>query len=189
MARRALVLALLSCACDRVLAIEEAAVDPELTPTADPCGAYCDAVLGNCWGSDAVYASRELCLGVCATLSPGDSQATSGNNLMCRLHAAELAIAEPAYYCPIAGPGGNGVCGDNCEGLCGLVSRVCGAFADTTGCLEQCAQLDDLGTFSADPSRGQGRGPHVQCRLYHAVVAVLEPDRHCSHALGAAPCD
>jgi hypothetical protein len=184
-----LALLLLVCGCDRVLAIEEATVDPQLTSSQDPCDAYCDAVLDNCSGKDAVYSTRDVCLGVCQNLPRGEPGATSGNSLACRQHAAELASAEADFYCPIAGPGGNGICGDDCESLCQLVDAVCSDFGDTSSCLDECGALQDLGTFSVDPAADQGHGGHVQCRLYHVSVATLEPDRHCTHALGAGPCN
>jgi hypothetical protein len=189
---RAFITMLCVCACDSVLGIEEATVDPGLASVQDVCAAYCDTVIENCTGEHAVYASRDACLLLCAHMPPGEPGATSGHSVECRLHAAELAPVETPFYCPGAGPGGNGVCGDNCESLCQLVQQVCTGdnqgFPDESACLDDCAALTDLGTFATDPGANLVRGPHLQCRLYHLIGAALEPDRHCRHALGEAPC-
>jgi hypothetical protein len=177
------------CACESVLSIEEATVDPALDQTDAPCDRYCDRAIENCQGQDAVYTSKDVCLSLCASMPPGDPGATTGHSAQCRLHAAELAPAEPSFYCPGAGPGGNGVCGDNCETFCQMIELVCTGentgYADRDACLTDCAAVPDLGTFSLDPAP---RGATIQCRLYHLTNATFEPDRHCSHALGASPC-
>lgn len=177
-------------ACENLLSIEPATIDPALDTTAvPPCARYCELAVENCRGQDAVYSSRDVCMALCPSMPPGEPGSTSGHGVQCRLHAAELAPAEPAFYCPAAGPGGNGVCGDNCESYCQLVGLVCrgddAGYADEAACLADCATLPDLGTFAIDPSP---RGQLVQCRLYHLTNASFEPDRHCSHALGGSPC-
>jgi hypothetical protein len=186
---RLLLLLFCTCACERVLSIDEATIDPALDQTEDSCNRYCDLVMTNCQGQDAVYSSRDGCLTLCANMPAGERGATFGNSVQCRMHAAELAPAEPAFYCPGAGPGGNGVCGDNCESFCQLVGLVCSGenagYADDDACWSDCTALPDLGTFTIDPAP---RGAMVQCRLYHLTNATLEPDRHCSHALGGSPC-
>jgi len=177
------------CACESVLSIEEATVDPALDQAQAPCQRYCDLVTENCQGHDAVYTSKDVCLSLCGSMPPGEPGMTSGHSVQCRLHAAELAPAEPSFYCPGAGPGGNGVCGENCESFCQLVALVCSGenagYADEEACFSDCTAVSDLGTFSIDPAP---RGAMIQCRLYHLTNATFEPDRHCSHALGASPC-
>jgi hypothetical protein len=189
---RTLALAVGLCACENVLSIEEATIDPALDrrdTMQDPCSRYCDLVAENCREQDAVYSSREGCLSLCASMPAGEPGVTSGHSVQCRLYAAELAPAEPSFYCPGAGPGGNGVCGDNCESFCQLVALVCtgenSGYGDEEQCRTDCYSLSDLGTFAISPAP---RGPQLQCRLYHLTNATLEPDRHCSHALGASPC-
>jgi hypothetical protein len=156
------------------------------------CERYCLTVTESCSGTFAVYTSLATCREVCRALPPGQAGDTRGNSVECRLHAARVASNEPAHYCPTAGPGGNGVCGSNCEGLCRIRASVCGAFveADEATCLSDCEELPDLGHYSTDVKAGQYGGPHVQCRLYHVSAAALEDaEQHCPHVDGAAPCN
>ncbi len=177
------------CACERVLDIDEATIDPALDDSQDGCSKYCDLVMENCQAEDAVYSSHDACMSLCANMPAGDRGATAGNSVQCRLRAAELAPAEPSFYCPGAGPGGNGVCGENCESFCQMIGLVCSGdnagYADEDACLSDCVALPDLGTFSLAPAP---RGAMIQCRLYHLTNATIEPDRHCAHALGGSPC-
>lgn len=156
------------------------------------CERYCSTVTEHCTGSFAVYTSYGTCLAVCDRLPEGTEGARTGNSLQCRLGAAQSAKGEVPHYCPIAGPGGNGVCGTNCESLCSLRARVCAGFSagDLESCSSECAKLQDLGNYSTDLDVGQYAGPHVQCRLYHlSAAAADDPEQHCSHVDGAAPCD
>jgi hypothetical protein len=156
------------------------------------CERYCTAVMKNCTGQFAVYSGADRCMAVCAALPEGTAGDEVGGSVQCRLAAAERAPLEVPHYCPIAGPGGNGVCGSNCEGFCRIVNEVCtGAnkqFSDDEACAMECAQLADLGTFSTDLDLDHYEGPHVQCRLYHASAASIQPGDHCGHAGGDPPC-
>jgi hypothetical protein len=155
------------------------------------CEQYCSAVMSNCTGAFAVYTSYDTCLSVCVDLPAGQPGDRNINSVQCRLHAALIAGDEVPHYCPIAGPGGNGECGTNCEGLCGLRAQICAQYADVAvdACLRSCSQINDLGTYSTDPNLGQYGGPHVQCRLYHvSAAAVDDAEDHCLHVDGASPC-
>ena len=155
------------------------------------CEQYCGVVTKNCTGAFAVYTSYTTCLAVCAALPEGMPGDSGLNSVQCRLHAASIATDEVPHYCPIAGPGGNGECGSNCESLCGLREQICADYKDSdlTSCLESCAMLQDLGTYSTDLDLDQYRGPHVQCRLYHvSAAAVADAPQHCRHVDGARPC-
>lgn len=157
------------------------------------CETYCSTVMDNCTGSFAVYGAIEVCLAACQHLPLGEAGDEDTNTVFCRLGAAQAAPAEPSFYCPAAGPGGNGVCGSNCEGLCSLAEGVCvgpwSQWPSIEECLSACSELPDLGTYSTDPADELYKGPHVQCRLYHSSSAALEdPDVHCAHVGGAAPC-
>lgn len=155
------------------------------------CDQYCTAVMANCTAAFAVYTSYATCLSVCAALPEGALGARTGNSVQCRLRAAVAAKDEVPHYCPIAGPGGNGVCGSNCESLCGLRGKVCSKYGTVTlqTCLSDCAKLQDLGNYSTSLDVGQYKGAHVQCRLYHASAAAADdPEQHCPHADGAPPC-
>jgi hypothetical protein len=156
------------------------------------CEQYCDVVAASCQGVFAVYTSRETCLAVCAALPEGEPDDDRGNSVECRLRAARYARDEAAHYCPIAGPGGNGHCGSNCEGLCRLRAGICAEFAttDEAACVADCKALPDLGDYSTDTSRAMYSGSHVQCRLYHVSAApVTDTEQHCRHGDGAAPCN
>jgi hypothetical protein len=206
-----LVLSLAGCA--DVLDLQDATLDPSLSQggtNAIPiggsgeggaggasgaalCASYCATVDTNCSGAFAVYGSLETCLAVCAALPAGEPGDQSGNTIHCRLRSAENAAAEPAYYCALAGPGGNGVCGTNCEGLCALTEAICvdddAQWPSRAACLGECAELTDLGTYSIDSDAGMYAGDHVQCRLFHASASALaDPAIHCDHAGGTPPC-
>ena len=145
----------------------------------------------NCKPPFAVYTSLEACLAVCQVLPAGDPDAQIGNNVACRLRNAQLAntTGEPDIHCPVAGPGGLGTCGSNCEGYCVIVSQVCSAgfslqFESLVDCNRQCEALTDSGAFDVT----QKAGNTVGCRLWHSSAASLDPGTHCPHALGAPPC-
>jgi hypothetical protein len=135
---------------------------------------------------------------VCAALDPGEPGGFSGNTVECRLARAELAQAtgEPGEYCHTAGPGGAGVCGDDCEGFCAVMAQTCTLMGSFESCLPQCADVPNLvdspdevlfpGNVTYDTSIQSGDS--VQCRLYHVTAATLDPVIHCSHAAGVALC-
>jgi hypothetical protein len=155
------------------------------------CEQYCTAVMSNCTAAFAVYTSNETCLSVCAALPQGKQGDRTGNSVSCRLSAALNAKDEIPHYCPVAGPGGNGVCGSNCEALCVLRAKVCSQYGsgEVAACQSNCEKLQDLGNYSTNLDVGQHSGPHVQCRLYHvSAAAAADAEKHCLHADGAAPC-
>ena len=198
----------LTTGCAQIAGIDQAPTDPNASATgsASLCNTYCDTVMNNCKDPDYVYASRDACTGVCQAFVQlnlvGDPQQAIGNTLNCRLKQATAAgpTGEPAQYCPSAGPGGNGVCGSNCEGYCYLMMQICPAEFATdqfqnslSYCLAQCANIPVLDAgFDAD----QQSGNTINCRLYHvsaaaaAAVAGLDDQTalHCTHAAGASPC-
>ncbi|HVJ19773.1 MAG TPA: hypothetical protein VM686_30360 [Polyangiaceae bacterium] len=196
-------------ACQAVLGIEDAEVDPSLSQPAQvvddggvpdgmpppnalsTCERYCETVTQTCAGEFAQYTTVESCLGVCELLPEGTDGDTSGNTVFCRLQAAGQAPLEPSFYCPVAGPGGNGVCGTNCEGLCSLVQTLCSDNDKLPAdCLGACAELPDTEVYSVAPDLEVFKGKQVQCRLYHASVATeTDTEQHCQHALGGSPCD
>jgi len=160
-------------------------------PGVSLCEQYCSLVMDKCKGAYAVYATRAVCQSVCERLPPGNPGDSDVNTVQCRMQAASIAETELPYYCPIAGPGGNGQCGTNCEALCGLMDATCSQWgsAPKSACLTECAGLNDQGTFSSDPNANQHKGHHVQCRLYHVSAAAADdPEQHCMHAAGASPC-
>jgi hypothetical protein len=194
--------------CQAVLGIEDAQVDPtigasQVEPTAlddggssplttTTCELYCQTVTQTCTGQFAQYPTYEGCLAVCSLLPGGADGDTTGNTVFCRLQAAGQAPLEPSYYCPIAGPGGNDLCGSNCDALCTLVSALCASTdsEEVEDCAKSCAEVEDKKTYSVAPEAKMYEGKHVQCRLYHASVATQsDVEQHCQHALGSSPCD
>jgi hypothetical protein len=155
------------------------------------CDRYCSAVTSNCQGQFAVYTSRDACLSVCEFLPAGRPGDRGVNSVECRLHAATIAPTEVPHYCPIAGPGGNGECGTNCESYCSLMGSVCAEWwsVEHAKCLRDCKALPDKGSFTTNVAGQDYRGNHVQCRLYHACASLFDDaEQHCLHAAGAAPC-
>ncbi len=212
---------LLVAGCANLLGLEEAGVDPDTgmseAPAGDPggeggtgasdssdggggaapevsiCERYCAAVMAGCTGEFAVYGDEEACLAVCAAMPVGNPGDAGGNTVECRLTHAKSAAAEPSFYCPMAGPSGNGVCGTSCDGLCTLAGKACSGddalWATEHDCRVACALLPDLGTYSVDPQFDMYKGGHVQCRIFHAsAAAVSDADAHCKHVGGAPPC-
>jgi hypothetical protein len=135
-----------------------------------------------CTGSFALYSTTDACLGVCAKLPPGDDLEPAGNTVACRARQATLAIMtkEPAPYCPAAGPGGAGVCGENCDSYCSLLQQTCPAeFAMNPDCLHACSTLNDTGKFDLQANH---EGDTIQCRLEHVSNATVQAKTHCPHA-------
>ncbi len=196
-------------ACRGVLGIEEREFDPTLADgggsggsTADggeddlTCAFYCDTIMSRCAeAGKAQYATREGCLGLCSTFLKGSLADTSGNTLGCRVQVAKTAVE--AADCAAAGPGGNGVCGDNCESFCASALEICpGDFASKADCLAACGMLPSCGTYSFDG--GTPNDPSIQCRLFHLTsAAVGQPSNgvttqaqttHCPHVGGVNEC-
>lgn len=162
--------------CQSVAGIEQRSFDG---PSA-ACDKYCTTVMENCTGEFAVYKTREICLDVCKNLDPGDSEA-SGNTLACRQVEAQTAKLEKAS-CANAGPGGNGICGTDCEAWCGLLEKACpDDFDDLAGdCEGRCAALADDASFNVGAQYYSG--DTLQCRLIHVGAALSAPAGHCKHA-------
>src|SRR6187455_1048777 len=109
-------------ACAQVAGIEDRNFDDAELEPSPQCVEYCDLV-GN--KADAAkadvpedypgvcpqnYGERDMCLGVCAKLPPGDSEVGSENTVACRINAALAAKNEPdeserLLHCQEAGPG------------------------------------------------------------------------------------
>jgi hypothetical protein len=145
------------------------------------CQDYCDSVLKNCTGKNAVYAEMSTCLGVCKLLPVGDVlEPSEGNTVVCRKRQADLAPTEPNFFCPRAGPGGAGTCGTNCQAYCSLLKSACPDQAQgLTNCEAQCAALRDMNRFDVVADH---EGDSIQCRLVHVSTATVQPEMHCPHA-------
>jgi hypothetical protein len=151
------------------------------------CEHYCATVMQACSGPNAVYDSAFTCERQCEFFEVGSAGDETGNTLDCRVTNAEVALrfsGERQTACPAAGPGGDGVCGDNCEGYCTLMQAECGEYDSRNACLDACRAVPDLGGFDVSIIEGNS----VQCRLYHLNAALVSPLNHCPHAAGAYPC-
>ncbi|HVU03468.1 MAG TPA: hypothetical protein VHE30_17030 [Polyangiaceae bacterium] len=172
--------------CQSIAGIEERHYDPQANggggaPATAQCTDYCNTVMEACTDTFAVYPSKEVCLGVCALLDPGDPAKAEGTNTVaCRAKAAKNAAlsGESGDYCPSAGPGGAGKCGEDCDSYCTLYAKVCPETA-SENCAAECPVLLDDGTFDAKKNHD---GDTLQCRLVHTGNATLAPDEHCWHA-------
>jgi hypothetical protein len=144
------------------------------------CQEYCDVVLKNCVGQYAVYTGMETCLGVCSKLPPGDRlEPLDDNSVACRKRQADQAETEPQFFCPLAGPGGGGKCGSNCDGWCTLIKAACpDNLAAVPDCVQACSALKDVGTFDVVANH---EGDTLQCRLVHVSTATVDPTTHCPH--------
>ncbi len=153
------------------------------SPAAGPtCAAYCAKITTNCTATNQQYSSMATCMASCALLPVGAMSDTSGNTLGCRLYHAGNAAAGPTVHCRHAGPGGDGVCGANCDGFCTIVQGACSTqipppYADKAACMTAC------GNFATTPPYDQSvqTGNSLACRMYHATVATTVPSPHCSH--------
>jgi hypothetical protein len=158
------------------------------------CAAYCQAIGTACTKGNQQYGNEETCEAACTAFATGASGETAGDTLSCRLHYTELAMATSAAAdanCRKAGPGGDGVCGENCGGYCDLAMTFCTAsnqakvYDSRDACLADCAaHLSDAPYTSGDPGRTD-MGNQVACQLYHAVQASLAPVGHCLGDLAA----
>lgn len=170
-------------ACQAVAGIEDRKLDPDALapPASAQCKAYCTLVMDACTGVNAVYTTEAICLGVCAQLDPGDDEDTTGNTVACRYFAATNAKDEPDY-CKGAGPGGNGVCGTDCESYCQLFPQVCpeqDEYKSPEACMEFCQALPAQPDY--DVKRDHD-GDTIECRLVHVSSATVKQAEHCPHA-------
>jgi len=146
------------------------------------CADYCAKALANCNGQFELYPSLPFCLAVCAALPPGERTDVSGDTVGCRLHFAESAgQIEKQFNCSAAGPGGNGVCGDNCDSWCTLEAKVCPSiYASTDDCLAACQTFPVIGNYNDNLPTQTGNS--FECRLYHVTAAAgIDPMFHCPH--------
>lgn len=149
----------------------------------------------NCTGNYGVYLGSDVCLSVCKVLPEGSPGDQSGNSVQCRLtHAKAVAdTGEPKVDCPAAGPGGDGVCGDNCGGFCTIMVEYCSQYSSMSECNDACKGIPELGGYSASLKDASGSpvfgaGNSVECRLWHVSAATQLPQTHCLHAAGQPPC-
>lgn len=175
-------------ACQSLAGIEDRTYDG--AEASEQCKQYCALAEEVCTGEHAIYTDQKACLGVCKLLPPGDLE-EAPNSVACRINqltAAQQDTEESTLpaYCAAAGPGGNGVCGSNCESYCQLYEGACQETLpnltnqyDQRTCRAKCAGLTNLSTFDA---RTNYSGDTLQCRLVHSAAATIAPTAHCGHA-------
>jgi hypothetical protein len=151
------------------------------------CDEYCETVMENCPGPLQVYTSARVCGEICRQFAVGVLGETTGHSIHCRLEHAHLAVdtGEPEIHCPAAGPGGDGICGDNCQGYCSLMTAFCDPVdVRLADCRTACGDVPDEGGYDIRDTLGDT----VQCRLYHVSAAALDAALHCPHAIGRELC-
>jgi hypothetical protein len=127
------------------------------------------------------YTDLQNCMNTCKAIPVGAASDTSGNTLGCRLNHAKLAKSDPVTHCPHAGPGGAGVCGDDCDGFCQIAMMYCTAansaavYSSLSDCKTQCAAFPDTEKFNI----GVQADDSVACLLYHSQEASSVPPDHC----------
>jgi hypothetical protein len=170
--------------CRQILGIEDRG-DDALT-----CDAYCSTVASACTGDKLQYISTDACMGLCATFPVGTIGDMSGNTLGCRINEANAIINTGEGDCAAAGPGGNDICGTNCDAFCDGVALICPSdFKTALGCEIACAKVPDATCpeyfvqTDVVPNIDS-----IQCRLYHLTAATLDPTEHCPHTLGEDFC-
>jgi hypothetical protein len=177
--------------CQSIVGIEKREYDPVRQDSAQ-CKQYCADLMRVCTGTDAAYSTLDACLATCDLLPPGDpSEPSDGNTVECRQRQIALAeLGEHSLNCPRAGPGGDGVCGGNCESYCYLFNAACSTrFPPLPNCMQACGVLRDEHMFDVVKNHD---GDSLQCRLVHVSNSAWKPDEHCPHARVApvtAPCD
>jgi hypothetical protein len=201
--------------CNGLLDLDPAHVDPAIgakvvdpgaagaggesaAPEASLCEQYCGAVTDGCTGERTQYTNLEACLAACPFFPEGTAGDDSGNSIQCRLNYALKAPSEPITYCTWAGPGGDGMCGSNCEGFCSLMGACTVSTTDEAGdffasnddCLAACANVPAIGGYNATDDSITGGRDIFECRLYHVAAGIYANDTalHCPHATGKRLC-
>jgi hypothetical protein len=161
------------------------------------CASYCDAVMGNCTGSLAQYASYDECTAFCAALPPGSPGDDEAPTVACRqYYAGSPAKIDPMTYCPSAGPWGGGVCGDRCTAFCRGLLTFCSPdagpapYASYPDCATACAALPYTGDGDGGGAGldGPETGDTLNCRLFHLRGAVANPAACDDLAPDGGPC-
>jgi hypothetical protein len=191
-----IVLALAACG---VLALAACGSSDGADTTSAPlsCASYCTTIQAACGTDIQQYSDDNDCMNSCKALPLGTESDTMGDTLGCRYAYAKKAATSAtmaAEYCTTAGPGGDGVCGDNCDGFCDIAMMYCTAangasvYTTRTACLAACA------THGTDMSLDTGTGDRtdmgneVACLLYHAQMASSSPIDHCLGDIAGGTC-
>jgi len=173
------------------------ASDGPSPPPEPTCADYCATIQAACTTNIQQYSNADDCLASCKAFPVGAGGDVAGDTLGCRLTFARMAAASApmaAAHCTHAGPGGDGVCGDNCTGYCDIAMMYCtdansAKLYDTrAACMADCAtRLTDMKLDTGDGPRTD-MGNQVACLLYHAQMGAVAPVGHCLGDLAGATC-
>jgi hypothetical protein len=143
------------------------------------CDAYCADVMANCTAENAQFETVENCVASCKAYPVGTADDQSGNTLGCRTYHAGAAASDPATHCVHAGPGGDGTCGDNCDGYCQIAMMWCTGANEVYTALADCQA--DCATRATDVKFDVSKdsGNEVACLLSHVQAASTVPEDHC----------
>lgn len=177
---------------------------PKVPDPAQTCADYCAVNEKTCTGEHKVYDNAAQCRAACKAFEAGDLavEIPPGNNIVCRkYHSYNAAVySAPDMHCPHAGPGGAGVCGDDCESLCQLLEQGCASeyqekYAGSgSRCRTECdaaRKADPMYKDSPYSVTNAKRGHPFSCRLYNATVAIgMSNDAAdlCAVAIGDEDC-
>lgn len=175
-----------------------------LAETAPHCEDYCHVIKGACADADAVYESDAQCMATCQALELGAVSDDAGKDTVgCRKTHAYNALVTQMYgtHCPHSGPGGAGVCGEDCGAYCRLLQRGCagpfeaefgqGASA-ATSCESACQTLRGDSPLRYAAGSAESDANPLACRLLYATRALEKPSQaaeFCPSALGQGACD
>jgi hypothetical protein len=170
---------------DAVLALDACGSSESAAPAPPDCAAYCAAIQAACTSDDQQYEDEGSCKLACPAFPRGTGADTTGDTLGCRMHQVALAASGgAAAHCRNAGPGGDGTCGQNCDGYCDLAMTFCTAannaeiYDDRAACLADCRARKTDSKYTTGPGV-TSMGNQVACLIFHAVQASISPGMHC----------
>lgn len=158
--------------------------------TAFSCATYCEQVTASCTEDNRVFPTNDACLALCPHLTLGTTADTDMNTIGCRYGTAKSIFNNGEIdLCPAVGPGGNDLCGTNCDAYCELMKKVCpGSFVDDAACDLECGKVPDKKDYHVTSSYLPD-DYSIQCRLRHVSSAAIDmPELHCMHAVGIGKC-
>lgn len=165
----------------------DAAPDAEASTTLPvSCENYCSLVTLNCTGQNAVYTSKDTCLGICAKMTLGAAGDTV-DSVGCRQGFAATAQGNPSTICPRAGLTGADSCGARCAAFCKLDIALCAAtaYADEAACETACLAMPYAKSSGDVAQTGAPNADTLNCRIYHLEAAYANDaglsSLHCPH--------
>ncbi len=153
------------------------------------CTEYCELVIDACEDIPQ-FKTASGCQSVCEGMYHLEG-AANDNTVQCRMLAAENALNFSDGMednCVSAGPMGLS-CGGACDNYCEQIERYCPEeFEKMDDCVAECRDVPRADVPYTDDFPA---GNTLECRVYHAQLAVLQqPNRllHCGHAAGRSLC-